>query len=209
MAVAANQTSIESRMMELFALVSEGVAGATCAFLEADRAAARSLVERDLLIDQTYRELEEYVLLQLTRSRANEADRRVLLCVYRIVPELERSGDLAEHIAQRAVTRLSGDISPRMRGLVEQMGRVDVEMWRAVTDAYIDRDASAAMQLAARDDEIDELHVSLIAEIASGALTLPVANEMAHDGRVYERLGDHAVNVARRVREMVEPTPIR
>jgi phosphate uptake regulator len=63
----------------LVALVSEGVAGATCAFLEADRAAARNVVERDLLIDQTYRELEECVLLQLTRSRANETDRRPFL----------------------------------------------------------------------------------------------------------------------------------
>ena len=192
--------------MELFALVSEGLAGATGAFLEGDRAAARVLVERDELIDRTYHELEDLVVRQLTQRGTESYDRRVLLCVFRIVPELERSGDLAEHIAQRAGTRLSCELTPRVRGLVEQMGRVGVEMWRAVTDAYIDRDGSIADRLTERDEELDDLHVSLTAEIASGAVTLPVAIEMALVARFYERLGDHAVNVAKRVNEMVDST---
>ena len=50
-----------------------------------------------------------------------------------------------------------------------------------------------------RDDEMDELHTSLTAELASGAMTLPVTMEMTLVARFYERLGDHAVNVARRV----------
>ena len=202
--VAPNQPmSVDARMMELFALVSEGLAGATGAFLEDDRAAARVLVERDAVIDRIYRELEEHVLGQLTRPGADPGDQRLMLCVFRIVPELERSGDLAAHIAERAVTRLSGEITPRMRGLVEQMGRIGVEMWRAVADAYIDRDGSAAENLTVRDEEVDDLQVSLIAEIASGAVPLPVVIEMALIARFYERLGDHAVNVARRVRDMV------
>ena len=199
---------IEVRVMELFALVSEGLAGATGAFLEGDRAAARVLVERDALIDRTYHELEDLVVRQLTQRGTASCDRRVLLCVFRIVPELERSGDLAEHIAQRAGTRLSHELTPRMRGLVEQMGRVGVEMWRQVTDAYIDRDGSVADRLTERDEEIDDLHVSLTAEISSGAVTLPVAIEMALVARFYERLGDHAVNVARRVNEMVDSTSV-
>jgi phosphate transport system protein len=88
-----------------------------------------------------------------------------------------------------------------MRGLVEQMGRVGVEMWRAVADAYVDRDGSAAGRLTVRDEEVDDLHVSLVAEIASGAVAFPVAIEMALVARFYERLGDHAVNVARRVKQ--------
>jgi phosphate transport system protein len=199
--------SIEVRVMELFALVSEGLAGATGAFLEGDRAAARMLVERDALIDRTYHELEEMVVRQLTQPATAPYAQHVLLCIFRIVPELERSGDLAEHIAQRAGTRLVHELTPRARGLVEQMGRVGVEMWRAVTDAYIDRDGTVAARLTERDAEIDDLHVSLIAEIVSGAMSLPVAIEMALIARFFERLGDHAVNVARRVHEMVDSTP--
>lgn len=79
------------------------------------------------------------------------------------------------------------------------MGRVGVELWRMAADAYGERDAAAGRRIEASDDELDELHTSLTAEIASGSVSLPVAIEMALVGRFYERLGDHAVNIARRM----------
>jgi len=115
------------------------------------------------------------------------------------VPELERSHDLVEHIARRADHILSDDLSPRARGLVERMGELVSDMWRQASEAWYQRDSSAAALLAERDEEMDELHASLIAELASGKMTLPVAMEMTLVARFYERLGDHAVNVARRV----------
>jgi phosphate transport system protein len=120
--------------------------------------------------------------------------------VLRIVPELERSADLAEHIAQRAVRGLTPELTPRVRGLIYEMGRVAVEMWQAATDAYTERDADARERLNEQDDELDDLHISLTAEISSGKLDIPVVIEMALIARFYERLGDHAVNVAGQVR---------
>ena len=113
---------------------------------------------------------------------------------------MERSGDLAEHIAQRAARGLTAELTPRLRGLIEEMGRVGVELWRASCGAYTSRDGTAEPRLRERDDELDDLHVSLTAELASGSLSLPVAIEVALVGRFYERLGDHAVNIAARVR---------
>jgi phosphate transport system protein len=72
-------------------------------------------------------------------------------------------------------------------------------MWRQAADSWYQRDRSAAITLSERDDEMDELYVSLIAELASGRMTVPVTMEMTLVSRFYERLGDHAVNVARRV----------
>jgi phosphate transport system protein len=80
------------------------------------------------------------------------------------------------------------------------MGRVSVDMWHAAADAYAERDAEAPERLNEQDDELDDLHVSLTAEISSGKLSVPVVIEMALVARFYERLGDHAVNVARQVR---------
>jgi phosphate transport system protein len=131
------------------------------------------------------------------------ADLRFLLCVLRMVPELERSGDLAEHIAQRAARGISPELTPRLRGLVQQMGRVGADMWRKATDAYVERDSDAADKLREADDELDELLVSLTAELATGAVSIPVAIEMALVGRFYERLGDHAVHLCDRVRYLV------
>jgi phosphate transport system protein len=115
------------------------------------------------------------------------------------VPELERSHDLVVDIARRADHILSEDLSPRSRGLVERMGNLVSDMWRQAADSWYQRDRSAAAALAERDDEMDELHASLIAELASGRMALPVTMEMTLVARFYERLGDHAVNIARRV----------
>ncbi|MHB8669840.1 MAG: phosphate signaling complex protein PhoU [Acidimicrobiales bacterium] len=191
---------IDRQVLELFALVGEGLAGATEALLSGDRAAARALVAADDLIDELYRDAEELVQRQLTLQSPMANDLRFLLSVLRIIPELERSGDLSEHIAQRAARGLANELTPRIRGLVEQMGRVAVEMWRAAAEAYRERQRDAADGLREQDDDLDDLHVSLTAELASGALTVPVAIEMALVGRFYERLGDHAVNVSERLR---------
>jgi phosphate transport system protein len=122
-----------------------------------------------------------------------------LLSVLRIVPELERSHDLLVDIARRADHVLGEDLSLRSRGLVERMGILVSDMWRQAADSWYKRDRSVAAVLEERDDEMDEMHAALMAELASGRMTVPVTMEMTLVARFYERLGDHAVNIARRV----------
>ena len=172
------------------------------ALLGHDRAICARVVAGDDTVDAYYLQIERHIMDLFALQAPVASDMRFLLSVLRIVPELERSGDLAEHIAQRAARGLTGELTPRVRGLVEQMGRVGVEMWRMAADAYGDRDPGASERIHERDDELDDLHVSLTAELVSGALTMPVALEMSLVARFYERLGDHAVNVAKRVRYM-------
>ena len=69
---------------------------------------------------------------------------------------------------------------------------------------YADQDASAADALRQRDDELDDLHVQLSVELAASGTSVPVAIEMGLVARFYERLGDHAVNVARRVSRLMQ-----
>jgi phosphate transport system protein len=196
---------IDEKVTRLFALVGEGLQAATEAFLTGDRDAAKMLMDRDKeIVDSLYNDIEELVQRQFFLQSPMAQDLRFLLSVLRIVPELERSGDLSEHIAQRAARGVSGELTPRIRGLVEQMGRVGAAMWRDAADAYAERDALAGDRLNEDDDELDELHVSLTAELVSGKLSVPVALEMALVARFYERLGDHAVNIAQRIRYMAE-----
>jgi phosphate transport system protein len=115
-----------------------------------------------------------------------------------MLPELERSGDLAEHVAQRATRNLPAEIPARMRGFIEQMGELACSMWRMAADAYAERLAGAE-RIDLLDDELDDLHVQFIAELVGGAVPVQVAIELALVGRFYERLGDHAVNLTRRV----------
>jgi hypothetical protein len=80
-------------------------------------------------------------------------------------------------------------------------------MWLQVGDSWRHRDRSVALALSERHDKMNELHASLIAELASGRMTLPVTMEMTLVARFYERLGDHAVNLARRVIYLVGSAP--
>src|SRR5215470_13827408 len=191
--------AIEAQVIELFGMVAEDLPVATDALLTGNSEAVRTLVERDRAIDDLYPRIEELADRQLVLQQPLASDLRFLISVLRVVPELERSHDLVVNIARRASYILSEDLSPRCRGLVEQMGNLATDMWRAAVDCWCQRDRSAAIALDDRDDEMDELFASLIAELASGRMTLPVTMEMTLVARFYERLADHAVNIARRV----------
>ncbi len=191
--------AIEAKVIELFAMVAEDLPGATRALLNADNETVRVLVERDKAIDALYLEIEELVNREILMQAPVASDLRFLLSVLRIVPELERSHDLVVDIARKADHSLSGELSPRGRGLIERIGNLVADMWRQAADSWYNRDRSAAFRLAERDDELDELNASLIAELAAGGMTLPVTMEMTLVARSYERLAAHAVNIARRV----------
>ena len=191
--------AIEAKVIELFAMVAEDLPGATRALLTGDNEVLGVLTEREQVIDALYPEIEELVNREILLQAPVASDLRFLLSVLRIVPELERSHDLVLQIASRANHILSGDLSPRCQGLVERMGVCASAMWRQAVDCWYQRDRTAAVALADRDDEMDELHASLIAELAAGGMALPVTMEMTLVARFYERLGDHAVNIARRV----------
>lgn len=199
--------AIEAKVIELFAMVAEDLPAATDALLSGSSDAAQVLAERDQVIDVLYAEVEKLANREILLQAPVASDLRFLLSVLRIVPELERSHDLVAEIARRADHILGGDLSPRSRGLVERMGNLASDMWREAADAWYKRDRSAAFALDERDDEMDELHASLTAELASGRMALPVTMEMTVVARLYERLGDHAVNIARRVVYLAGSSP--
>jgi phosphate transport system protein len=199
--------AIEAKVIELFAMVAEDLPGATQALLTGNNDVLQALTEREQLINALYPEIEELVNREILLQAPVASDLRFLLSVLRIVPELERSHDLVVQIASRANHILGGDLSPRTRGIVERMGTLASEMWREAVDSWYQRDRSAALALDGRDDEMDELHAGLIAELAAGGMALPVTMEMTLVARFYERLADHAVNIARRVIYLAGPGP--
>jgi phosphate transport system protein len=187
------------KVVQVFALVGEAIAEATHALLAGDRELAKQVVDQDVVIDNLVNEMVMAAEERLFTENSLSAEvRRELLTLLRILPEVERNGDLAEHIARRAARGLGTEMSPRSRGLVERMGEVASTIWREATDVIIDGKTEAVGAIEDIDDELDDLHVSLTAELTSGSMTLPVAVELALLARFYERFGDHCVNLARR-----------
>jgi phosphate transport system protein len=197
--------AIEGKVIELFALVAEDLAAATQALLSGDAHMARLLTERELIIDALYREIEQLVNREIALQAPVASDLRFLLAVFRIVPELERSHRLVVDIARRAGHVTNEDLSPRSRELVQHMGNLASAMWREAADSWYQRDRSAAVALEDRDDEMGDLHANLTAELAAGRMAFQVTVEMTLVARFYERLGDHAVNIARRVVYLAGP----
>jgi phosphate transport system protein len=195
--------AIEARVIQLFALVSEALAGATEALLGNNASVGTAVVEGDQLVDDLTADVELMVWRQIDQMSNSTESLRHLVGILLILPELERSGDLAEHIAQRAVTSIGTEMSPLSRGIVQRMADVAMEMWRDAADAYADRSAQA-VSLHEDDEEIDILHDRLTAEIAAETMPAAIGAQVTLLARFYERLGDHAVNLARRI-EMLHP----
>jgi phosphate transport system protein len=191
--------AIETKVIELFALLAEDLPRATQALLSGSNEVLPVLAEREQQVDALYPEIEELVNREIVLQAPVASDLRFLLSVLRIVPEIERSHDLVMHIAFQSNHILGADLSPRTRGLVERMGNLVSDMWRRTADAWYQRDRSVAQELIERDDDMDDLHASLVAELADGRMALPVTMDMTLVARDYKRLSAHAVNIARRV----------
>jgi phosphate transport system protein len=191
--------AIDAMVVELFDLVAADLAKAANALLNGNDEVVTVLAEHGLVIDLRCPEVEKLVKTVILLQAPVASDLRFLLCVLRILPELERSHHLVVQLASRANHIRSADLSLRSRELVERMGNLASDMWRRTADSWYQRDHSAAGVLADRDDEMDELHASLIADLSSGRMTLTVTIEMTLMAPLYERLSGHAVNIAGQV----------
>jgi len=198
---------IEAKVIELFAMVAEDMPRATDALLSGDNDALAVLIEREQIIDALWPEIEELVNREIVLQAPVAVDLRYLLSVLRIVPVLERAHDLVISIGSRANHSLGEELTTRSRVIVERMSELASAMWRQAADDWYQRDKTAAFSLSERDEEMDELHSSLTAELASGQMSVQVAMEMALVARDYERLGAHAVNIARRVVYLAGSSP--
>ena len=195
-------STINRQVGQLFAHVSEALAGATHALLSMESTLAQGIVEADRVIDDLTQFVDALVWTRIDSEELDSNELGQLVNVLLILPELERSADLAEHIAQRAVGNLGAQMSPLSRGCVQRMSEVAIEMWRDAAQAYVDG-SSQGIALDVADEEIDILRDRLTEDLSS--MPTVVATEVALIGRFYERLGDHAVNLARRMERLRHP----
>jgi phosphate transport system protein len=198
--------AIDHKVIQLFALVSEALAKATDALLGGEALLGQAVIDGDQAVDALAAEVELLIWDELQQRPVQGDELRYLVGLLLIIPELERSADLAEHVAQRAVDHLGTDMSPRSRGIVQLMTEVANEMWQQAADAFGDRNRIAE-RLNTADEEMDILHESLTREVAAEQMPVQIAAQVTLLARFYERLGDHAVNLARRIELLADTRP--
>lgn len=192
---------IERRVERLFEAVGDGVALVTSAFLSGNRDLASVLAAPDPEVDRTKREILALTEQYLLDGHLDRSAVRHLIAVLRIVPELERSTDLVEHIALRTSQLTVSSLSPEVADLFGHIGTTVGRVWRVASTAWTQGDHTLTASLRNEDELVDDLHVQLVAAIASSVPVVPVAMSLCLVARFFERLGDHAVNVVAQMTE--------
>jgi phosphate transport system protein len=197
---------IDHKVIELFALVSEALSRATHALLGGDMSLGQTVIDGDQAVDDLTADVELLIWDELQQRPVQGDGLRYLVALLLIIHELERSADLAEHIAQRAVDHLGTEMSPRSRGIVQLMAEVANEMWQQAADAFGER-TRVGGRLTIADEEMDILHHRLTDEVSAEEMSVAIAAQVTLLARFYERLGDHAVNLARRIELVADIRP--
>ena len=198
---------LRSTVIRLGALANEQIAACTQALLDGDLALAADAIRNDDQIDDLTHQVEDQCFALLARQQPMATDLRTILATLRVAHELERSADLAVNISKATRRLYPNALDPKVRGIIDQMGRQATNQTRLALDAYADTDPSWARALADMDDAMDELTKSLFRYVLSLApadeATVQQAVQIALVGRQYERIADHAVTIAERVVFMV------
>jgi phosphate transport system protein len=192
---------INNCLVEMANSVGSAMSTATTALLDADVALADLVIAGDEQIDATRESIEQRCFTLLARQQPVAGDLRTITTAMRIVSDLERMGDLAEHIAKLARMRFPDHAVPQeVRPAFLEAGHVAEMLITKAAAVIAKRDIEAARELEKDDDAMDRIHRGLFRQLLSD---WPYGIESAIDitllGRYYERFADHAVSVARRV----------
>ncbi|GGM12920.1 MULTISPECIES: phosphate signaling complex protein PhoU [Micromonospora] len=208
----ADLQTVSQLLVELAQEVRAAMRQATRALLTADRRAAEAVIAGDRDIDHRYRDVEERVCELLARQAPVASDLRAMITALHVAADLERMGDLADHVAKTALRRHPSPAVPaELRPVFTDMAGVADRMAEKIATVLASPDAELAAELDRDDDAMDELHKGLFG-VVLGA-DWPYGVETAIDatllGRFYERFADHAVNAGEHVVYLItgHPTP--
>ena len=184
---------------------------ATTALLTADLKAAETVMERDVEVDEIYRQVEVKVADTIARQAPVASDLRMVITALHISADLERMGDLAEHVAKTAKRRHPSPAVPaELRPVFQGMATVADRMADEITTLLAKPDAELAARLEKADDEMDDLERQLFKVLLDD--DWPYGAETAIDGallgRFYERYADHAVNVGEQLIYLITGQPV-
>ena len=157
---------VQDRLVEISDLVADSIENATQAFNESNVALAETVIADDDKIDALAAELDELAIQILARQQPVARDLRIVVSALRISASLERMGDMAEHIAQLARYRFPEKVVPKtLRPTFIEMGRLDVEIARKLTELLRTEDLDIAEHIRNEDDKIDALHLSVFDKV--------------------------------------------
>ena len=203
---------LRTAVLEMGGLVEEQIGQAVRALIQRDEALARATIERDHTVNRFDVEIDDLSLKLLALRQPAARDLRLITTALKITTDLERIGDMATHIAERAI-ELAGELPIKPYIDIPRMADVARDMLRRSLDAFVREDTELALSVCLADDTIDQLHEQLFRELLSYMVENPAtvsrAMRLLFVSKYLERVGDHATNIAEMVIFMVKGRSIR
>ncbi len=204
--------NLKKEILTLGTMVELAVREATAAIADRDEATARRIIDNDIRIDEMEVQVEESCLKILALHQPVAIDLRFIIAVLKINNDLERVGDLAVNVAERAAflaTQPPVSISLDFQAMAHKAQN----MLTKSLDALVNLSASQALEVLAGDDEIDAMNRQMYVIIQQAIGARPEQTEslihMLSASRHIERIADHATNIAEDVIYMIEGTIVR
>ena len=203
---------LKQQLLAVGAMVESATAKAIASLIERRPSLAEEVLHGDHEVDQREVELEEECLKVLALHQPVATDLRFIVSVLKANNDLERIGDLAVNVAERAIYIATHE-PLHVRLDFETMGTLVRQMLKECLDSVIRRDLDLAHKVRAMDDEVDRINrkmfVALQEAMLADCTTAPRAIHLLSASRHLERIADHATNVAEDVIFMVEGKVVR
>jgi len=204
--------SLKKKILHLTAMVEQSLTEAVRSVRDRDIALADKVIAADESIDEFEVEVEEDCLKTLALYQPVASDLRFIIAVLKINNDIERIGDLAVNIAQRAksLVTLKSEDNPFE---LPEMSELTLAMVKKSIDALIKMDAGLAREVGTMDDRIDDMHKNAYrtaeSEISKSPKLVGYYINLLGISRYLERIADHATNIAEDVVYLVEGNIIR
>jgi phosphate transport system protein len=204
--------ALKQTLLAMGGLVEDQIRRVMQALLERNDALALEVIERDRQVNAYDIEVDETCVNLLALHQPAAGDLRFITTAMKIVTDLERIGDQAVNIAQRAL-ELSQE--PQLKPYIDlpRMAEKAQRMVKESLDAFVARDTELARRVCAADGEVDALKEQIFRELLTfmmeDARTIPRAIRLILISRFMERVADHATNIAEMVVYMVEGKMVR
>ena len=203
---------LRSYVLEMGGLVEDQIAQAIRALTERDLTLARATIERDHTVNRLDVEIDDLSLKLLALHQPAARDLRLITTALKITTDLERIGDIATHIAERAIELLA---EPPLKAYVDipAMASLASSMMHRSLDAFVREDVDLALEVCASDDTIDSVHRQLVRDLlgimGKDPASISRTMRLLFVSKYLERVGDHATNIAEMVIFMVKGRSIR
>jgi phosphate transport system protein len=203
---------LKEKILKMGSMVEDALKNSIQALVERDSAIARRVIDNDRIVNTLDVEIDEESIRLIALRQPMAGDLRLITTAMKITTDLERMGDLAVNIAERAIEL---NEEPILKPYIDipRMREVAQGMTRDALDAFVRKDTKLAKDVIMRDDEVDDLKHEVLKELAffmaQDPTTVYRAMKISFVAQYLERLADHATNIAEMVIYLVEGKIIR